>query len=41
MEKYRIFENIIKTKWFSFFKAEQTETREPVTIKKLHKETNW
>jgi len=41
MEKYRIFESIIKTKWFSFFKAEQTDTRKQVTVKKLHKETNW
>ena len=41
MQKYRIFEGIIKTKWFSFFKAENTETRQTLTIKKLHKETNW
>lgn len=32
---------MVKTKWFSFFKAENTGTREIVTVKKLHKETSW
>lgn len=31
----------MKTKWFSFLKAENTDTRETVTVKKLHKETTW
>lgn len=41
MEKYRLFDKIIKTKWYSFYRAENTDTREPVTVKKLHKETSW
>lgn len=41
MDKYRVFECLVKTKWFSFFKAENTDTREIVTVKKLHKETTW
>ena len=41
MEKYRLFDRIIKTKWFSFYQAENTESREAVTVKKLHKETTW
>lgn len=36
-----MFECLVKTKWFSFYKAENTETREIVTVKKLHKETTW
>lgn len=36
-----MFERIIKTKWYSFFRAENTETREAVTVKKLHRETTW
>lgn len=41
MEKYRLFDRIIKTKWFSFYQAENTESREAVTVKKLHRETTW
>jgi len=41
MEKYRLFDKIIKTKWYSFFRAENTETREKVVVKKLHRETTW
>jgi hypothetical protein len=41
MDKYRLFDRIVKTKWFSFYQAENTESREAATVKKLHKETTW
>jgi hypothetical protein len=41
MQKYRVFEKLIKTKWYSFFRAENTETRQNVVVKKLHRETTW
>ena len=41
MEKYRVYEKIAKTKGHSFFRAENTETRENVVVKKLHHETTW
>jgi len=36
-----VFEKIAKTKAYAFFRAENTETREQVVVKKLHKETTW
>jgi serine/threonine protein kinase len=27
MEKYRLFDRVVKTKWFSFYQAENTESR--------------
>lgn len=41
MDKYRLFDKIIKTKWYSFFKAEEIATRQTMTVKKLHKEATW
>jgi len=37
MNKYRMYDKVVKSKWYSFFKAENTETRDVVTIKKLNK----
>jgi len=41
MEKYRVFDKLAKTKWYSFYRAENTETRETVVVKKLQRETSW
>lgn len=41
MEKYRLFDKIVKTKTCTFFRAEHIERREHVIVKKLHKETTW
>lgn len=41
MDKYRLFDKIIKTKAASYYKAEATDTRENVTVKKINKSTSW
>jgi|LakMenEpi03Aug12_release.lakeMendotaPanAssembly.Ray.scaffolds.fasta_scaffold163398_1 hypothetical protein len=41
MEKYRLFDKIIKTKACVYFKAESEATRQSVMVKKLNKSTTW
>ena len=41
MDKYRLFNKIIKTKAANYFKAEDIESRESITVKKLNKSTSW
>ena len=41
MDKYRLFNKIIKTKAANYFKAEDVESRQSVTVKKLNKSTSW
>ena len=41
MEKYKLLERVAKSKWYSFYRAEEKSSRQTVTIKKLHREANW
>lgn len=41
MDKYRLFDKIIKTKACTYFKAEDQDTRQSVVVKKLNKPTTW
>lgn len=41
MDKYRLYDKIIKTKAANYFKAEDTEARQNVIVKKINKSTSW
>ena len=41
MDKYRVFDKIIKTKACTYFKAEEEVSRRSVMVKKLNKVTTW
>lgn len=41
MDKYRLYDKIIKTRACTYFKAELEAARKPVVIKKLNKVTSW
>lgn len=41
MDKYRLFDKIIKTKAANYFRAEEIDSRENVVVKKINKSTSW
>lgn len=41
MDKYRLFDKIIKTKACGYFRAEHNDTRESVVVKRLNQLTTW